>query len=55
VVKISRVEVRWLGHCLKFGSASREVAHYAHGYGTGSHAPSIDITQYILFVPFIRL
>jgi hypothetical protein len=38
VVEISRVEVRWLGHCLKFGGASREVAHHAHGYGNVANA-----------------
>jgi hypothetical protein len=33
MVEISRVEVGWLGQCSKFGGASRELWHHAHGYG----------------------
>jgi hypothetical protein len=29
-----RVEVGWLGQCSKFGGASRELWHHAHGYGS---------------------
>jgi hypothetical protein len=42
VVEISRVEVGWLRHCLKFGGALREVAHHAHGYGTEADENTAD-------------
>jgi hypothetical protein len=34
VVKISRVEGRWLGRFLKVGGALREPGHYARQHGT---------------------
>jgi hypothetical protein len=34
VVKISRVEIRWLGQCFEVGGALREPGHDVHEHGT---------------------
>jgi hypothetical protein len=50
MVKISRVEVGWLGQCSKFGGASRELWHHAHGYGTDfGPCPRVEVRFFSRF------